>query len=642
MNQYSMKRKYNVPNIKILFPNSKWWNDKKSHKYKQIRSTLSNHIINFHNDLITNLSSKRLTPSEESLLKKGLGFVPVLKENSTRTTDNNLDAINNLILNLERKIFFKTNNIPATHHPFKPISSWQPPSTNHDAFLLFTESILNNTANLNPRITNFHFNLSNDEFKSLNNLTADTTITIKPADKGNKICIMDTEEYINKITTDHLSDKTTYEQLPINIITKITNDVNDLITYLHTLYYIDDTTKEFLTLKTTPRTPIFYGLPKLHKTGTPLRPIVSGCDGPTDKLSKYLTHFIQPLAEKTSSYIRDSKHFIQLLQNVDQLPSNTFLITADVTSLYTNIPHNEGIESITYFIDLFRKDLPTYAPPTIIFKIITEFILKNSIFQFLDSFFIQKEGTSMGTRMAPPYANLFMARLEETILKSHCHHLLFWKRFIDDIFFIFQGTREELSSFMNFMNTIHKSIKFTFDISRNNISFLDLLIYRTTNNHLHTTIYRKPTDSSCLLHFNSYHPLHVKESIIYSQALRYNLLITDDTNLQLELYNLTRYLLARKYPLKLINKNISKALLFSQDELLHKPRQRTKNQELIPLTLQYSGTGILTKTIVQNAWNTTIKTNDDLNAILPRPPTTGYRKNKSLKDILISTRTFPI
>ena len=71
-----------------------------------------------------------------------------------------------------------------------------------------------------------------------------------------------------------------------------------------------------------------------------------------------------------------------------------------------------------------------------------------------------------------------------------------------------------------------------------------------------TKLYRKPTDYITLLHFHSHHQFSCKEGIIYSQALRYNMIISEDHILQ-ELKSLTPILLARVYPLHLIIKNIS-------------------------------------------------------------------------------------
>ena len=110
-------------------------------------------------------------------------------------------------------------------------------------------------------------------------------------------------------------------------------------------------------------TPLFYGLPKMHKPDCPLCPIVSGCDGPTDHLSAYITHFIQPLDSNLPSHIKDTKHFLNLTEKLPPLPSNALLVTADVTSLYTNIPHEEGVAAVIHFMEKYKHLLPTNCPP---------------------------------------------------------------------------------------------------------------------------------------------------------------------------------------------------------------------------------------------------------------------------------------
>ena len=159
--------------------------------------------------------------------------------------------------------------------------------------------------------------------------------------------------------------------------------------------------------------------------------------------------------------------------------------------------------------------MPHYAPNTNTFAV----ILKHSCFRFQDKHYKQKYGTSMGGRYAPPYANLFMADIEEPIIHIWQDHILFWKRYIVDILFIFTGTSEELHRLQHFMNASHPSIKFTFEISNTNIPFLDTRVIINENRHIQTELYRKPTDRSFILHFESNHPLQTKESIIYSQAL---------------------------------------------------------------------------------------------------------------------------
>ena len=159
-------------------------------------------------------------------------------------------------------------------------------------------------------------------------------------------------------------------------------------------------------------------------------------------------------------------------------------------------------------------------------RTILDFILKHSTFKFMDTHIHQILGTSMGTKMATPYANLFMGKEERTIILTFLHLIYFWKRFIDDIFFIFLGS--QLKSLMTSMNTISPTINYTFTYSEQAVSFLDVYIYLSEPRKLKTKLYKKPTDCMTLLHFHSHHPLSCKKGIIYSQVLRYNMIISED------------------------------------------------------------------------------------------------------------------
>ena len=119
--------------------------------------------------------------------------------------------------------------------------------------------------------------------------------------------------------------------------------------------------------------------------------------------------------------------------------------------------------------------------------------------------FLQLVGTAMGTKAAPPYANLSMGHQEQTIRETFTWAIPFWKRFIDDICLIFLGTTNQLQSLQDFMNHLHPTIKFIFQHSTQQISFLDMKIQIGQNCKLYTTLLRKPTDCAALLHFHSNH-----------------------------------------------------------------------------------------------------------------------------------------
>ena len=121
---------------------------------------------------------------------------------------------------------------------------------------------------------------------------------------------------------------------------------------------------EFLRSPRNTHTALFYGLSNIHKPNCSLRAIASVCDGATDHLSSYITYFIQPLANNLPSHIKDTKHFLNLIEKCPPLPNDALLVTADITSLYTNIPHDNGIAVVIHFMEKYKHILPINFPPS--------------------------------------------------------------------------------------------------------------------------------------------------------------------------------------------------------------------------------------------------------------------------------------
>ena len=127
----------------------------------------------------------------------------------------------------------------------------------------------------------------------------------------------------------------------------------------------------------------------------------------------------------------------------------------------------------------------------------------------------------MGTNSAPSYANMFMGKFEETFIYrfiTNLHKL--YLRYIDDIFIIWAGTRQQSIDFIGKLNQKHPLIKFEYHISNKAVDFLDTTVYTDESNKLQTKLYRKPTDRQNYLHRKSEHPTNLKINIPYSQALQ--------------------------------------------------------------------------------------------------------------------------
>ena len=220
----------------------------------------------------------------------------------------------------------------------------------------------------------------------------------------------------------------------------------------------------------------------------------------------------------------------------------------DVTGLYTNIPHSEGIKVIQ---DLLQSRPTGSQPSTASLIKLLNCVLKLNNFRFNESHYIQVNGTTMGTRAAPTYANLFMEHIEKTYVYSYKKRPLYWFRFIDDIWGIYRGSTNELIDFFDYMNTVHQSIKFTTSYSEKEIIFLDVITYKSDKG-LFTKLYSKPTDSHSYLDFTSCHPYSIKTGIPFSQFLRIRRNCTEWRFFTLHSMELYHHFLRRGYPHNLL------------------------------------------------------------------------------------------
>ena len=121
----------------------------------------------------------------------------------------------------------------------------------------------------------------------------------------------------------------------------------------------------------------------------------------TENISAFVDHHIKSLAIKHFSYLKDTPDFLRLLESEvnsgDCLPDNTIIATIDVCGLYTNIPMDEGIESVTEALD--ERDDKTVSSEFL--SRLLELVLKKNIFELNGQLYKQLIGTAMGTKCAP-------------------------------------------------------------------------------------------------------------------------------------------------------------------------------------------------------------------------------------------------
>jgi hypothetical protein len=260
-------------------------------------------------------------------------------------------------------------------------------------------------------------------------------------------------------------------------------------------------------------------------------------------------------------------------------------ISIDVVGLYTNIPHNEGVESVRRALNT-RKNLDVPTDTLIDFL---ELVLKYNIFEFNNNLYQQEIGTAMGTRVAPMMANIFMSEIDNKIQKcakdENLDYIHMYKRYIDDILVFWKGTVEQLNTFVTKINSLHHSIKFAcdFNITKQSTTYLDTTVslYRDAIN---TDLYRKPTDRVQYLLPSSCHPNHIFANVPFSLALRILRICSTKAALDERLTEVSRMLLSRNYNKNVVKNALSKVRDMDRTIALEKVKKAPNKRIVLALT----------------------------------------------------------
>ena len=142
------------------------------------------------------------------------------------------------------------------------------------------------------------------------------------------------------------------------------------------------------------------------------------------------------------------------MKRMGKISEGSFLVTADVLSLYPSIPHNEDISVLKLKLE---EQSSTKIPTNDLVKL-AEFVLKNNLFEFNDKVKQQISGTAIGIKFAPPYTCIYMDKTETDFLKTQDLQPFIWLPYIDDIFFIWTHGEAELTRFIEKLNNFYLTL----------------------------------------------------------------------------------------------------------------------------------------------------------------------------------------
>ena len=437
-------------------------------------------------------------------------------------------------------------------------------------------------------------NLTNGEKKALSDIKNFEDVVIKKADKGNVLVVMDSSFYREKLVLkDHLNTSG---------YTKVNDDsdesvVKDLATLLDRFEKCLTKKEHSYMTNADWQSSNFYVLPKIHKcqaikeaieeqkseyvtlsapNDLKGRPIVAGPNCPTKRLSELLDQILKPLVPQLKSYVKDDWDVLRKLPRTTD--GQCELVSCDVVSLYTSIPHDLGLEALKYWLQKSRHIVPSRFTDQFILAA-SAFVLKNNYFNFDNQLWLQLIGTAMGTNFAPAYACLTMGYLEETKLKPQLLRYFTvdqtriiienFIRYIDDGFILWLKDMN-LERFKSIMNNLHPSIKWTFELGETvvlrsgeevkKLNLLDILILLYLDGRIETDIFYKDTNTHDYLLYNSHHPEHVKNNIPFTLAKKI-IVFCSSQFVEERLSELRTSLLACKYPPHIIDKGIHCARL---------------------------------------------------------------------------------
>nr|VZI35292.1 unnamed protein product [Spirometra erinaceieuropaei] len=379
-----------------------------------------------------------------------------------------------------------------------------------------------------------------DEEKGLQSLRTDDSIMIVSADKCGATVVMEKSDYVNKANqvfnyreayTPHAEDPTKKQAAAVK------KKVNELTR----LKLITPDDSRCMTLND-PRVAHAYGLPKVHKEGAPLRTIVLLIGSPTYNLAKWLYRHLKHLTNGLQYSIKNSQAFLQKIQGLKVSPDECIL-SFDVVALFSLIPHDLAIESVTGRL----QDNPTNIPIEHISELL-RLCLKNYC-QFDGKFYQQVRGTPMGSPLSGLLAGLVLQELEEEVMRTFKPKMLL--RYVDDTFVIMKTC--EIEQLHLSLNSVFPAIQFTCEKAAGGIlPFLDVSIQTLSDGGLATSVYRKDSSTDVILNYESNHPAAHKRSCVrtlFHRAYRY---CSSDDLLKKELAFLYRLFRLNGHPVSFV------------------------------------------------------------------------------------------
>ena len=411
------------------------------------------------------------------LIRKGQKFVPAPKRVDTVAKFNHF---NEFARKLCLKVFFnkRTGRELANQQqeardqekaPWEQMNSFSPTPGENAVLERFLTELF--AYLLNPKNRNkFKDNLSRGEREALKemqkwNRDPENPRVIRVQDKGSRFVIDWRSRYKSK-TLEYLQDGNTFRETD--------GDPNELISE-QVARWADRwkgeevlSEDECLWIKAhNPKPATVYANIKTHKPGWPYRFIMSARGTATEYLARWIEHKLKPYAQLHSSYIRETKSFLQYLERINDtrapLGEGTRLNSWDIVNFYPNCNTQMRIEAVRKVVE-DNQQLDLGVPVECVLEAL-EITMSSNNGKFANNFFTQINGATIGGPESASVTDIFGAIYIDPVAKNGGPIVpTDWKGYRDDTFNIEEEVEEqELSSFTEYLNSniLESKIKFT-------------------------------------------------------------------------------------------------------------------------------------------------------------------------------------
>jgi hypothetical protein len=493
-----------------------------------------------------------LQPPKKYSTLLGLGLNFCLQPRYTSGPTELRDASDRFRRDMYTKMFFAHLDEPWDPKQLFIRSKWKPdPDTIPREFKARVDKFLRE---LKPqfRARRVTPNLTRLQAKLLRHLKDSPDFIIFPTDKNLGPAILERSEYINRALKDHLENPQVYRQIPepeaTTAIAALTHTVESFIDNNNKSFTKLDQTYLYRSLDVEDPFPHFYITAKVHKTPWKTRPIVSTSGSILHGLGKWVDRRLQPVCRSLPTYLKSSFDLKKQLSSRRFDAQRVSFFTADAVSMYTNIDTDHALLVISQFLRTHPLCQTIYDIESVNRGL--EILMRNNIFKFGNTYWLQLEGTAMGTPPACMYATLYFAIYELELLTCFNSSLAFYRRYIDDCFGVWTHhpdpdiDHDTWISFKVSMQCFGK-LEWEFTDRAKSADFLDLTIAIKPNGTIGTKLFEKKLNLYLYIPPHSAHPPGVTRGLIFGMITRIFRLTTDYADQRSAVTDLFRRLQAR-------------------------------------------------------------------------------------------------